>query len=64
MHEANPLVIPRNHLVEEALNSATENNDLTKVKELLKILKDPYKNKSNTDYYQSTSTPGKERYKT
>ena len=34
MHEANPLVIPRNHLVEEALNSATENNDLTKVKEL------------------------------
>ena len=64
MHEANPLVIPRNHLVEEALNAATENNDLTKVKELLKILKDPYKNKSNTDYYQSTSTPGKERYKT
>ena len=64
MHEANPLVIPRNHLVEEVLNAATENNDLTKVKELLKILKDPYKNKSNTDYYQSTPTPGKERYKT
>ena len=64
MHEANPLVIPRNHLVEEALNSATENNDLTKVKELLKILKDPYKNKSNIDHYQSTPIPGKERYKT
>ena len=64
MREANPLVIPRNHLVEEALNAATENSDLTKVKELLKILKDPYKNKSNTDYYQSTPTPGKERYKT
>ena len=64
MHEANPLVIPRNHLVEEALNAATENNDLTKVKELLKILKDPYKNKPNTDYYQSTPIPGKERYKT
>ena len=64
MHEANPLVIPRNHLVEEALNAATENNDLTKVKELLKILKDPYKNKSNIDHYQSTPIPGKERYKT
>ena len=64
MHEANPLVIPRNHLVEEVLNAATENNDLTKVKELLKILKDPYKNKPNTDYYQSTPIPGKERYKT
>ena len=64
MHEANPLVVPRNHLVEEALNAATENNDLTKVKELLKILKDPYKNKSNIDHYQSTPIPGKERYKT
>ena len=64
MYEANPLVIPRNHLVEEALNAATENNDLTKVKELLKILKDPYKNKSNIDHYQSTPIPGKERYKT
>ena len=64
MREANPLVIPRNHLVEEALNAATENNDLTKVKELLKILKDPYKNKSNIDHYQSTPIPGKERYKT
>ncbi len=64
MHEANPLVIPRNHLVEGALNVATENNDLTKVKELLKILKDPYKNKTNIDYYQSTPIPGKERYKT
>ncbi len=64
MHEANPLVVPRNHLVEEALNAATENNDLTKVKELLKILKDPYKNKSNIDRYQSIPIPGKERYKT
>ena len=64
MHEANPLVVPRNHLVEEALNAATENNDLTKVKELLKILKDPYKNKSNIYHYQSTPIPGKERYKT
>ena len=64
MYEGNPLVIPRNHLVEEALNAATENNDLTKVKELLKILKDPYKNKSNIDHYQSTPIPGKERYKT
>ena len=64
MRETNPLVIPRNHLVEEALNAATENNDLTKVKELLKILKDPYKNKSNIDHYQSTPIPRKERYKT
>ena len=29
MHDVNPLVIPRNHLVEEALKNATENDDLT-----------------------------------
>ena len=38
MSKANPLVIPRNHFVEEALNSATKNNDLSKIHSLIKIL--------------------------
>ena len=42
MHDVNPLVIPRNHLVEEALKNATENDDLTKVQDLLKVLQNPY----------------------
>ena len=54
MRTVNPLVIPRNHLVEEALNHATEKNSLNKINELLKVLKDPYSSNSETSKYQST----------
>ena len=53
MRKVNPLVIPRNHLVEETLNYATENNDLNKVHELLKVLQNPYDRNSTTSVYQS-----------
>jgi len=54
MRKVNPLVIPRNHLVEEALKYATEMNDLNKVQELLKVLQNPYDSISATSVYQST----------
>ena len=54
MRKVNPLVIPRNHLVEEALNYATKMNDLNKVIELLKVLENPYISNSSTSFYQST----------
>ena len=54
MRKVNPLVIPRNHLVEEALKYATEMNDLNKVHELLKVLQNPYDSISATSVYQST----------
>ena len=63
MRKANPLVIPRNHLVEEALNHATEKNDLNKVYELLKILQNPYDNISTASAYQSPP-PSEENYVT
>ncbi len=56
MRKVNPLVIPRNHLVEEALSYATKMNDLNKVIELLKVLENPYSNISATSFYQSTPT--------
>ncbi|RPH00998.1 MAG: YdiU family protein [Candidatus Pelagibacter sp. TMED153] len=59
MNEVNPLVIPRNHFVEEALKQATEMNDLHKVLELLKVLKNPYDNISSTSIYQLTPFPEK-----
>ena len=58
MRKANPLVIPRNHLVEEALKSATELNDLNKVFELLKVFQTPYDSTSVTSVYQSTPSSG------
>ena len=54
MRKVNPLVIPRNHLVEEALKYATEMNDLNKVHELLKVLQNPYDSISATSVYQTT----------
>ena len=46
MKSVNPLVIPRNHVVEEVLKSAN-NNDLDPMINLLKILTYPYKNQKN-----------------
>ena len=54
MRKVNPLIIPRNHLVEEALNFATERNDLHKVHELLKVLQNPYDRSLTASDYQST----------
>ena len=64
MRLANPLVIPRNHKVEEALNAATTNNDLMKINNLLKVLKNPYKNSPEIANYQSPPSPNNEKYKT
>ena len=64
MRSANPLVIPRNHKVEEALYAATTNNDLIEIHNLLKVLKNPYKNSSEIANYQSSPPPSNEIYKT
>ena len=53
MRKVNPLIIPRNHLVEEALNFATESNDLHKVHELIKVLENPYDRSLANSPYQS-----------
>jgi uncharacterized protein YdiU (UPF0061 family) len=42
MQRANPSVIPRNHLVEEALSAATEARDLGPFEKLLEVLQNPF----------------------
>lgn len=42
MKHNNPAVIPRNHMVEAALEAAVENDDLSVMSELLEILSAPY----------------------
>ena len=59
MSKANPLVIPRNHFVEEALNSATKNNDLSKIHSLIKIMKNPYNYSNNIKNFQNPGISGK-----
>jgi len=62
MKNNNPLVIPRNHKVEEALEAA-EKNDLKPLTRLIKILKDPYTQKNDILDYQILSNSG-EKYQT
>lgn len=42
MKSVNPAIVPRNHLVEEALNLAVEYHDLSKFSYLLELLKNPF----------------------
>ena len=63
MRSVNPLIIPRNHKVEEALESAN-NNDLTLVKALTKILEKPYENQENIAQYQSPAPIKDKKYQT
>ena len=59
----NPLVIPRNHNVEEALEFANR-GDLNPTKNLLKILEKPYENNKKISKYQSAAPPSDKIYQT
>ena len=54
MKNSNPVVIPRNHKVEEALKEANENN-LEVMNRLLSILTKSYENQKNIEDFQSPS---------
>ena len=62
MKTVNPLIIPRNHKVEEVLQAA-EKNDLKPITLLIELLKDPYSNKKNIIDYQIPSNSD-EKYQT
>ena len=63
MRSNNPLVIPRNHKVEEALEAAN-NSDLNPLKNLIKILENPYENKEIIKEYQLPAPASDKIYKT
>ena len=62
MRSVNPLVIPRNHKVEEVLNEANKNN-MEPFNEFLEVLKDPYSQQKNIMDYQLPSNSN-EKYQT
>jgi len=62
MRKNNPLVIPRNHKVEEVLGAA-EKGDLKPIKKFLNILTQPYSSNENLSEYQITSS-GSGKYET
>ena len=54
MQTVNPLVIPRNHKVEEALKAAEQDN-MRPINKLIEILKKPYTEQNNIVDYQARS---------
>ena len=62
MRKNNPLVIPRNHKVEEVL-AAAEKGELKPIKKFLNILTQPYSSNENLSEYQITSS-GSGKYET
>lgn len=63
MRNVNPVVIPRNHKVEESLKEAHKGN-LVSLNNLLNALKDPYIERSDLTLYQQPAPATDKKYKT
>jgi uncharacterized protein YdiU (UPF0061 family) len=62
--EVNPAYIPRNHKVEEALEKATNENDLVPFFNLLDVVTEPYNEKTNLKAYLEPAPPETAPYRT
>lgn len=51
MDQVNPVYIPRNHLVEEALSAAIENQDLTAFNRLLEVVSNPFEERDGCEAF-------------
>lgn len=63
MKKNNPIIIPRNHKVEEALSEAY-NGNLEKMNKLNNVLKNPYSNQEDIAEYQVPAPMTDEKYQT
>jgi uncharacterized protein YdiU (UPF0061 family) len=63
MQSQNPLVIPRNHLVESALEDAIQGNK-SQFNELINLISKPYDYKSNHNNFQTIPSGFDDCYKT
>ncbi|MEY3481606.1 MAG: hypothetical protein RIQ71_2381 [Verrucomicrobiota bacterium] len=63
MRRANPVVIPRNYRVEEALNAAA-GGDFEVVHRLLDVLRNPYEEIPENELYREAPLPGGVPYRT
>ena len=63
MRSVNPLVIPRNHKVEEVLKEAN-NGDLKLFNDFLKVLEKPYEKQTKTNNYQFPAPSSEKKYQT
>jgi uncharacterized protein YdiU (UPF0061 family) len=64
MNRHNPAVIPRNHIVEEAIAAAVNDKNYTPVEELLGILSEPYTHVQKQSRYQQPAPLSAAPYQT
>jgi uncharacterized protein YdiU (UPF0061 family) len=57
MRMASPALIPRNHLVEAALNAAVERQDFQPFEELLEVVSHPYEDRVDLEQYTTPAGP-------
>jgi uncharacterized protein YdiU (UPF0061 family) len=57
MRRANPAFIPRNHLVEAALDAAVQRNECLPFEELLDVVTQPYKERPHRERYAMPASP-------
>lgn len=60
MRNHNPAVIPRNHLVEQALSAASEQQNLAPAHALLDALSSPYADRDKEDFYRQPPAAGEQ----
>ena len=64
MKNSNPALIPRNHIVEEALSAADEKNDYSVMESLLNALSKPFAHTADNDVYAELPPASFCKYKT
>jgi len=64
MNAVNPIYIPRNHIIEDALQTASSSGDLTKVKTLLNVLSDPFTQRNGYEKYARAAPLDAAKYQT
>jgi uncharacterized protein YdiU (UPF0061 family) len=64
MKKVNPVFIPRNHLVEEALEAATVGKDFSFIYKLLEVLSNPYSFSKGNEKYLEPPVGGEAYYRT
>ena len=57
MRAVNPAYIPRNHLVEAALNAAVSREDFAPFEQLLEVLSRPFEERSGYERYAAPPAP-------
>jgi len=51
LNGVNPVYIPRNHIVEQALSNAVDQGDYDLIHELMSVLKSPYKHQAGKEWF-------------